>query len=135
MPLVEVNWQPTHRQLRQFAMICLVALPFLGWLWGGSPRTVWALGAAGLVLAITGWFVPKAIRPVFIALSVVAAPLGIIISELVLLLMFFGVFLPLGLIFRLLRRDALQMQLDRQAKSYWQPKKQPRSMASYYRQS
>jgi len=51
------------------------------------------------------------------------------------LIIYFGVFLPFGLVFRLLRRDALQLELDRDRDSYWEPKKQPTSAASYYRQS
>ena len=40
MKLIEINWQPTDRQLRQFGVICLVALPALGWLWGGGTTIV-----------------------------------------------------------------------------------------------
>ena len=39
MKLVEINWNPTDRQLRQFGMIALVALPALGWLWSGRYAT------------------------------------------------------------------------------------------------
>ncbi len=135
MKLVEVNWDPNDRQLRQFGIICFFALPLVGWLWGGGPWMVEWLAAAGLLLAIAGLVYPKAVKPAFLGLTIVAAPIGIVVGELAMLAMFFGVFLPIGLIFRIMKRDALQLRLDRQAKTYWQSKKQPRDVASYFRQS
>jgi hypothetical protein len=57
------------------------------------------------------------------------------VGELAMLLIYFGVFLPIGLLFRTAGRDALQRGFDRNRKSYWQVKKQPRDGASYFRQS
>ncbi len=135
MKLVEINWDPNDRQLRQFGAICLVALPLVGWLWGGGPNVVGWLAVAGFLLAIAGVVHPRAVRPAFLGLTIVAAPIGIVVGELAMLAMFFGVFMPIGLIFRIVKRDALQLKFDRQAKTYWQSKKQPRDVASYFRQS
>ena len=135
MKLIEFNWQPTDRQLRQFGVICLVALPAVGWLWGGGTATVALLGVIGLLLAITGMVLPTVLKPVFLALTIVATPIGMVIGELAMLMIFFGVFLPFGLVFRFVQRDALQLRLDRNRDSYWEAKKQPANTASYYRQS
>jgi hypothetical protein len=135
MSLIEFNWNPSTRQLRQFAVICLVALPFLGWMWGGAWQVVSILAGVGAVICLVGWVLPKALKPLFIALSLATTPIGIVIGELALLLVYFGVFLPIGLLFRLARRDALERTIDRSAKSYFQPKRQPADPARYYRQS
>jgi hypothetical protein len=135
MKLVEVNWNPSTRQLQQFAAISMVAFPFLGWMWGGSGHTIAWLAAAGCAIGLVAVFAPAAIKPVFIALTVVTLPIGMVIGELTLVLVFFAVLLPLGLFFRLIKRDALQLKLDRTCSTYWQPKKQPSNLASYYRQS
>src|SRR5215212_8473780 len=135
MKLVEVSWNPSNRQLRQFAAICLVALPLLGWLWGGNGHTIGWLAAAGGAIGLLGVLAPAAIKPVFIALTLITLPIGIVVGELTLLLVFFGILLPLGLFFRLVKRDALQLKIDRTCSSYWQPKKQPSGLGSYYRQS
>jgi len=135
MAIVEINWNPTTRQLRQFGVICLFALPLLGWIWGAELSTLRQLGLAGLAIALVGLVAPKAIKPVFLALTVVTTPIGMVLGELVMLLVYMGVFLPIGMIFRLKKRDALQLKLDRHAKTYWQPKRQPRGASSYYRQS
>ena len=134
MRLIEINWNPSNRQLRQFGVVCLFALPLLGWLWGGGPTVVIA-AAAGLLLAVAGMARPKMVKPAFLALTLVAAPVGIVIGEAAMLSIYFGVFLPIGLVFRMMNRDGLQLKFDRRAKTYWQPRKQPRDAASYFRQS
>jgi hypothetical protein len=135
LKLVELNWNPSDRQLRQFGLVCLVALPLLGWIWNGTAAWIGALAGVGLALAVAGLLMPGALRPIFLVLSIAAAPIGIVVGELTMCVIYFGVFLPLGLIFRAIRRDALQQQVDRGATSYWQPKRPPTNVASYYRQS
>jgi hypothetical protein len=135
MKLVEINWSPTDRQLRQFGIICLFALPLVGWFWGGGLTIVGWLGATGLACAFAGLVLPKALKPAFLALMIVATPIGIVIGELAMLLIYAGVFLPIGIVFRCARRDALQLKADRRATTYWRVKSQPGSVTSYYRQS
>ncbi len=136
MRLFEVPWNPSDRQLRQFGAIALVALPALAWLWtSGGPALV--LGAAGLgvAAAVVGWVRPRWLRPVFVGLCLITMPIGMVVSEVVLLVVFYSMFVPLGLLFRVAGRDSLQRKLDPKATSYWQPKRQPSGPASYLRQS
>ena len=135
MKLIEFNWSPTSRQLRQFSILCALLLPLIGWLWGASGSTVGILGGVGLFIAVLGLAIPAAVKPVFILLTLITAPIGLVVGEIAMLLIFFGVFLPIALLFRVLRRDELQRTLDRNAPSYWQEKKQARDVASYFRQS
>jgi hypothetical protein len=135
MRLVDVNFHPSNRQLRQFGLIALPALPLLGWFWGGgSLQVLSATAVAGAALAALGLVCPRAILPVFLLLSLVTIPLGMILGELALLLLFYGLVVPLGLVSRLIGRDPLQRRLDRQASTYWQRKEQPSGPASYLRQ-
>jgi hypothetical protein len=79
--------------------------------------------------------VPSVLKPVFLALTIVATPIGMVIGELAMLTIYLGVFLPFGLVFRIAKRDSLELRLDQSKDSYWQAKKQPVNIASYYRQS
>jgi hypothetical protein len=135
MSLIDINWRPTHRQLRQFAVICFIALPLVGILWTRRLDVIAALAGIGFVLMLVGWFRPAAVKPVFLALTLIATPIGIVVGELAMLTIYFAVFLPIGLVFRLLRRDELQLAFDPRTKSYWQAKPQAKGAASYYRQS
>ena len=58
-----------------------------------------------------------------------------VLGEVAMLIIYFGVFFPIGLLLRLFGQDLLHMRLDRQANSYWQPKQQPQDVSRYYRQS
>ena len=70
MKLVEIQWNPSARQLRQFGVVCLFVLPLIGWMWHATPTTIGMLGAAGLVVGVTSLLFPKAVKPVFIGLSI-----------------------------------------------------------------
>ena len=135
MKLVEINWHPNTRQLRQFGVICLVAVPAAAWLWGCSLQIVAFIALAGLVLVGTAMIVPNTLKPIYVAFSMVAMPLGMVIGELAMLFIYFGVFLPIGLVFRIIGRDVLDMRQTKKSGTYWQPKKRPTSIGKYYRQS
>lgn len=135
MSFVELNWTPSRRQLRQFALICFIAIPGVAWFWGATETPLAIAAIAGTTIAALGWAKPEAVKPVFLILSLVAIPIGWVVGEIAMLLIYFAVFLPFALAFRLMRRDALQREMRRQASSYWTPKKAPSSVASYYRQS
>jgi hypothetical protein len=49
-------------------------------------------------------------------------------------LMFFGLFAPIGLVFRLLGRDPLQRSRTPARESYWVPKPAPTNLRSYFQQ-
>ena len=134
MKLIQANWQPTPRQLRQFAGTCLVVLPVLGWLWDVSDNVMIAMAGGGLLIGLVGYALPKSVQPLYLTLMVITTPIGIVLGELAMLTIYFGLFWPMGVVFRLLRRDALQLQLDRAQPTYWQPKPQPQNVTSYYRQ-
>ncbi|QEG01068.1 hypothetical protein Mal15_51440 [Stieleria maiorica] len=135
MAVVKINWSPTDRQLRQFGVICLFAFPLFGWLWNAGSAALSWLTLAGLILAGFSIVVPAAVRPLYLALTLVTSPIGMVLGEIVMSIVYFGVFLPIGVWFRVMKRDALQLKVDRKSSTYWQPKKQSRDVKSYFRQS
>ena len=134
MKLVEFNWSPTHSQLRQFGAICCVVVLLIGWLGDASDVIVWGLLVASSLLALVSWRKPELLRPLFVTLIAVTAPIGMLVSEIAMLIIYFGIFLPIGTVFRLMHRDALQLKIDQTASTYWQEKVEPESVTSYYRQ-
>jgi hypothetical protein len=131
---MHMNWNSTNRQLRQFGWASLVFLPIAAGVWShGSIKAIAITASAGLVLAIVGTIVPRALKPLFIGLSIVAMPIGVVVNEIAMAAAFFLVIVPLGLAFRLMGRDALQLKIDRSAASYWQVKQQPKDVRSYFR--
>ncbi len=132
--MLQINWHPTDRQVRNFALTSLAALPLATAIWtrGYLPAINYAvLMGGGLALLGTLW--PRGLRPLLVAINVVTAPLALIVHDGVLSVAYFGLVVPVGLLFRFLGRDALQLKIDRKASTYWQPKKQPSDARSYFR--
>jgi hypothetical protein len=147
MALVRVNWKPDRRQLRGFGMICLVAFGAIGcWIrfrhtfmgFDVAPGAVapvsyvlWSLAALGLLLGLAA---PTLLRPLYLGLTLVSLPIGFVVSHVIMALLFYGLFTPIGLIFRLIGRDPLERRFEREARSYWVPHETPRDVKRYYRQ-
>ena len=146
MKLVEMNWQPTDRQLRQFGWMALVGAPLAGWLFTGKPwpastatplqvTVIAALAFAGAACAVLATVRPGLLRMPFLGAMLLALPIGMVVSELILLAIYLLVFAPVALAFKLMGRDALDRQFDRAATTYWRRKAQPNGVESYFRQS
>ena len=132
-----VTATPTPKLLRQFAGLSLSF--FVGWaLWrawhGQVGLGTGALGTTGLVLGALGLWRPATIRFVYTGWMIAAFPIGWTMSRLVVAALFYIVFTPVALIFRLLGRDALHVR-RRPLRSYWTAKAGAGEPGEYFRQS
>jgi hypothetical protein len=143
---LELNLNPDARTLRQFGWIALGAFALLGALvaWRGGlfgfdfgaatwtvATALWSLGALSGLLSMVA---PRANRPLWIALTVVAFPIGYVVSVALMGVLFFGVLTPVNLVFRLIGRDALQRRFDPAARSYWIERSGDVPLERYFRQ-
>jgi len=88
----------------------------------------------GVGIFLLGSVVPAAVRPLYRFLSLVGLPVGWLVSEAFLRLVFYGVLTPLGLLFRMVGRDPLRLK-RRSVPTYWREKKQNPGPSSYFRQA
>lgn len=133
MPLVRLNWSPDTRLLRQFGWIaCAVGLALAVFVWDGWPGIVAA--SAGLLSALASLIRPSWNRPLFVGLSIVTYPIGLVVSTAVLLVLFYAVVTPIGLLLRLFGHDPLARGFDRAAASYWVAARPSRPNDDYFRQ-
>src|SRR4051794_35497420 len=106
----DVPLNPPERTLRQFAGLWTAVFAVLacrqGWLSAPGPAAL-VLVLLGLGGGALGLLWPRAVRPIFVGAVVVTFPIGWAVSHLVLAVLFYAVFTPLGLLFRLLGRDVL----------------------------
>ena len=133
----DIPRHPTTGTLRGFAAIWLVwfaGLAAVAWLVRQDATTALILGAIALAVGPIGLASPKLIRPVFVGAMVVTFPIGWVLSHLLLGAVFYCLFAPLGLLFRLIGRDALGLRRS-SAESYWRPKAAAKDLRSYFRQS
>ncbi len=138
MAMMEINWKPSDKTLRQFGFGCLVMLPVLGyllhWRFGLPAKAAWGMAAAGVLLFAAGLSVPKAVWPFYVLLTAVGFPIGWLISHAVMILFYFGILTPIGLVFRLMGRDVLHCRWDKQADTYWVRCTRSVSARRYFRQ-
>ena len=136
--MMSLNWDPTRSVLRQFAalgFLVLAAMAATGHYRGGSPTRVALLAAAAVALALAGWLRPAMLRLPYVLLTLAVRPLGIVMSHVILLILFYGIITPLGLVARLFSRDPLALRWDDRVRSYWRDRPPPRGPSSYLRQA
>jgi hypothetical protein len=128
----------TDRTLRQFAGLWLLILGGLAvWhgLLGDNLVVALVLGVLGVAVGVLGLATPRAIRPLFTGLMMLTYPIGWLVSRILLIVLFYGMFAPLAVLFRLIGRDALVRRRRPEGPSYWTAKPGATDVRSYLRQS
>jgi hypothetical protein len=134
----DIPRQPATSTIRWFASLLFMWLLGLGgveWFVRQQPVSAVVLVLLSLIVGPLGLIRPQAMRPVFVGALLITFPLGWLTSRLLLGAVFYCVFTPLGLFFQLIGRDPLGCNDSHHASTYWQPKRQPDGLRSYFHQS
>jgi hypothetical protein len=135
--MIDLNWKPSDRELRQFAFFFLLAAAIVGgvlwWRWD-LQKVAYGLWIAGPIVALVGWFAPRAVKPLFIGMSVAAWPIGMVLGFVLLAITYYLIVTPVGLLFKLFRHDPMHRRFDREADTYWIKRPPPAPAARYFRQ-
>lgn len=111
-------------EIKKFGMGLTVLLCLIGgWqLYKGNINVyVWFFGFAGLILALA-FFAPIVLKPLFKVITTVGHAIGWVNTRILLGIIFYVIFTPIGILSRLLRKDLLDKRLNKDAKSYWSKK-------------
>lgn len=137
MRWADIPFDASQRTLRQFAGLWLGALCALACYWGwwrGYPTTGWILAALAVTIGPLGLLAPHLIRPVWAASLIVTFPIGWLLSRVLLGVLYYGLFTPFALVFRLIGRDSLARHRRPTGETYWIPKPAITDLRRYYRQ-
>jgi hypothetical protein len=121
MAMLEVNWNPGRKELRQFAGLWIV---FFGgvaaWMLYRYGPGAWPTGVGCMALVgAPGLVFPGIMKPIYIGWMAAAFPVGWTISHLLLGVIFYGLLTPIGLAIRIFGSDPMHRRSDPEAKSYW----------------
>ena len=122
MSIVQINRNPSRRQLNQFGFVWLGFLVLFGviaFFKFDNPGVARWLWLAAVVVPVLGWLVPAFMRLVFLGMSYLAWPIGFVVSHVVLAVVYYLVLTPIGLLTRLFRYDSMKRTFDREVTSYW----------------
>jgi len=138
MSLVEINWNPNHKELRNFAIVALIASALISVLLyvikGLAIQWLAIICAVGIIIFLSSFIYIKITRIIYLGLILVALPIGYVVSFVLLAAFYFLLLTPLGLLFRLIGRDPLCRRFDPNAKSYWSRRQSPKNLDRYFRQ-
>src|SRR5688500_10865965 len=117
--MIKLDLDPSPHTLRQFGFIALgffallaalahfELLLFSGGLGAARDTVAVVLLAVGGASALFSLLAPRANRVLFVALTLVGHPIGFVVSHVLLALLFFGLFAPLGALLRALGKNQL----------------------------
>jgi hypothetical protein len=133
----DVSWHPSTRTLRQFAGLWLAVVgASAAWqaLVRQRPTVALVLALLALLVGMAGLVRPSLVRWPYVGGMVLAFPIGWAVSMLLLAILYFGIFTPLALLFRLRGRDVLRLRRPEGAASYWTPRPTVTDPRGYFRQ-
>lgn len=110
---------PSNRKFGIIIGAILMAFGTVPWLLGRSQELNLILLIMGGALFLLGLVVPAILAPLNYGWMKIGLLLGAIVNPLVMLVMFLVAFLPIALILRAARRDALQLKRKQGTESYW----------------
>ena len=122
MAIIEINTNPTRRDLRWFGVLLPFFFAIVGALvWQRTgvvslAAVLWAVGGA-ISTSFALW--PASRRRIYVGWMYAVYPIGWTVSHLLLGIVYFLVMTPIGLTMRVLRLDPMARRFDRAASSYW----------------
>ena len=146
MAAIKLNLNPEPKTLRQFGLIGLVAFALFAVLayyrvvaFAALPvsavrPTVWVLALLAGYCGVFAAIAPKGLRPLYVLLTVVFYPVGLVASYVIMGIVYFIVLTPVALIFKLIGRDPMCRKFEPAAQTYWVERKPPTDMKRYFRQ-
>jgi len=138
MSLIDINFNPDKKKLREFGIAALIATTVISLLLylvkGLALKWVLPFFIAGLAIFTLSLISVKLVRIIYIGLTVITMPVGIVLSFIVLATFYLLLLMPLGLIFRIAGRDLLCRKFDSSAKSYWKKRRRTDDPEHYFHQ-
>lgn len=122
MALIQLNKNPSPRQLIWFGALFALFFGLIGgliWWKLEAPVVAYVLWSIAAVITLLFYALSPIRKPLYVGWMLVVFPIGWVISHAAMALIYYLIFLPIGLLMRLFGRDPMQRRFDRDAPSYW----------------
>lgn len=125
--------RPSEKTIRQFTLLWVLFFGGLA-LWHSvrwhNPAVSLVLSTIAFAIVPLWLIVPEAVRFIFVSWLVITFPLGWFVSHAMLAFLYYVLFTPTGLMFKLIGRDALSRRRS-QGETYWATKASPKNVHTY----
>jgi hypothetical protein len=127
------NIKGTRKNLLTFALTVGAVLAVIGvmlyWKEQTGYQNLWII--AGLLI-VCGWAIPVVLKPLYFVWMAFAALLGWIMTRVILGILFYIIFAPIGVIGRLFGKRFLDLRWKEAKDSYWEYRKNDRLDPEHY---
>lgn len=137
MALAPIPWDVSSKTLAEFSEVSLFLLGMVAapvTFWRGSLTWAVAFWTMAVLIRLIGWARPMWLRPLFLGMILAGWPIGWVVANTLLLIVYLGVFTPIGVLLRWRKGDILGRKPDRAASSYWRDSLPAASPQDYLRQ-
>ena len=137
MTLIQIDHNPSPRQRNVFGIIWLLFFAIVGGILlknGSSVLVATLVWGIAMAIPAVGWIVPEFMRVVYVGMAYAAFPIGFVVSFSIMVLVYYLVLTPIGLVLRLCGHDPMNRHFDRSADTYWCPHEQDNGLETYFRQ-
>ena len=135
--MIEINTNPTQRELNWFGALFGLAFALIGsliwWRFNASTVTfvLWSVAGTATVLYYAA---PALRRPFYVGWRYATFPIGLVLSYLMLGIVYYLILAPFGLIMRVFGRDLMQRRFDPSTTTYWAHHNPHGDHSRYFRQ-
>jgi len=139
MSLVSINTAPSLRELRWFGLVMGLFLTTLGavvsWKFQ-RPQLLWGFATAAVLFIFLYYSIRPIQKPLFAWWNLAVYPIGWTVSHLTLVVVFYLVLAPIGLLLRMAGYDAMKRRRETTENTYWDQlhQKDKTSVEQYFRQ-
>ncbi|GAB4537361.1 MAG: hypothetical protein Fur0020_05910 [Thermodesulfovibrionia bacterium] len=114
------NIKSERSDLRKFGISVGIVLGGIGvlLLWKGRGAYPYLL-TISVILIVSGLLFPRILLPLQKAWMTIAVIMGWFMTRVILCILFYLIFTPIGLVSRMIGNEFLELKIDRSRKSYW----------------
>jgi hypothetical protein len=144
--MIEIDWRPDRRTLRQFGFIAVGGFGFIAaiaWFevlifsFGLGEARPFVSGGFAALAAVSGLLsivYPAGNLPIYMLISALTYPIGFVLSYVIMGTLFYLIISPIGLLLRLFGNDPMERRIDPDADTYWVDAAAARPRESYFKQ-
>ncbi len=136
MKFSDIPRNPDNSMLCQFAGLWILffgAIALSQHFRSQNTTVAIVVGTLALVVGVPGLFFPRLLKPIFVGWMMLVFPVGWLVSHVILFLIYWSLFVPIGFILRRMGHDPLRLRKPA-VESYWEQKTQQTKLRRYLKQ-